>query len=72
MTGGVGVLGLQLLLELAVKNLIVLVFGLLLGMELQGFFEALVNQEPFVQHLEIESCHVQLAGLQGERLVSKI
>ena len=72
MTWGVGVLGLQLLFELAVKNLIVLIFGLLLGMKLQGFFEALMNQETFVQHLEIKSCHVQLTGLQGERQVSKI
>lgn len=65
MTGGVGILGLQLLFELAIKNLIVLIFRLLLGMELQGFFEALVNQETFIQHLEIKSCHVQLTGLWG-------
>lgn len=62
-TGRVGVLGLQLLLELAVKDLIVLIFSLLLGMELQGFFEALMNQKTFIQHLEIKSCHVQLTGL---------
>lgn len=74
MTGRVGVLGLQLLFELAVKNPIVLIFGFLLGVELQGFFEALMNQETFVQHLEIKSCHVQLTGLWGrgeERQVSK-
>lgn len=65
MTGGVRVLGLQLLFELAIKNLIVLIFRLLLGMELQGFFEALMNQETFIQHLEIKSCHVQLTGLLG-------
>lgn len=63
MTGGVGVLGLQLLFELAVENLIVLIFSFLLGVEIQGVFEALMNQETFVQHLEIKSCHVQLTGL---------
>jgi hypothetical protein len=62
-TGRAGVLGLQLLFELAVKDLIVLIFSLLLGMELQGFFEALMNQETFVQHLKIKPCHVQLTGL---------
>ena len=72
MTRGVGVLGLQLLFELAVKDLIVLIFGLLLGMELQSFLEALMNQETFVQHLEIKSCHVQLTGLLGERQVSEV
>jgi hypothetical protein len=41
----------------------VLIFSLLLGMELQGFFEALMNQETFVQHLKIKPCHVQLTGL---------
>lgn len=63
MTRGVRVLGLQLLFELAVKDLIVLIFCLLLGMELQSFLKALMNQETFVQHLEIKSCHVQLTGL---------
>lgn len=63
MTWGVGVLGLQLLLELTVKDLIVLIFGLLLGVEFQSFFEAFMNQETFVQHLKIESCHVQLTSL---------
>lgn len=63
MTGGVGVLGLQLLFELAVENLIVLIFSFLLGVEIQGVFEALMNQETFVQHLEIKSSHVQLTGL---------
>lgn len=67
MTRGVRVLGLQLLFELTVKDLIVLVFSLLLGMEFQNFFEALMNQETFIQHLEIESCHVQLTGLWRER-----
>lgn len=63
MTRGVRVLGLQLLFELAVKDLIVLIFCLFLGMELQGFLEALMDQEAFIQHLEIESCHVQFTGL---------
>lgn len=63
MTGGVGVLGLQLLFELAVENLIVLIFSFLLRVEIQGVFEALMNQETFVQDLEIKSCHVQLTGL---------
>lgn len=70
MSGRVGVLGLQLLFELAVKQLIVLVFGFLLGVELLGIFEALMNQETFVQHLENKSRHVQLTGLWGERQVS--
>lgn len=72
MTRGVRVLGLQLLFELAVKDLIVLIFCLLLGMELQSFFKALMNQETFVQHLEIKSCHVQLTGLLEERQVSEV
>lgn len=64
--GRVGVLSLQLLFELAVKDLIALVFSLLLGMELQCFFEALMNQKTFVQHLKIKSCYVQLTGLERE------
>lgn len=72
MTRGVRVLGLQLLFELAVKDLIVLIFCLLLGMELQSFLKALMNQETFVQHLEIKSCHVQLTGLLEERQVSEV
>lgn len=63
MTGGVGVFGLQLLFELAVKDLIVLIFCLFLGMELQGFLEALMDQETFIQHLEIKSSHVQFTCL---------
>lgn len=72
MTRGVRVLGLQLLFELTVKDLIVLIFSLLLGMEFQNFFEAFMNQETFIQHLEIESCHVQLTGLWRERQISKV
>lgn len=63
MTGGVRVFGLQLLFELAVKDLIVLIFCLFLGMELQGFLEALMDQETFIQHLEIKSSHVQFTCL---------
>lgn len=64
--GRVGVLSLQLLFELSVKDLIALVFSLLLGMELHCFFEALMNQKTFVQHLKIKSCYVQLTGLERE------
>lgn len=62
--GRVGVPSLQLLFELAVKDLIALVFSLLLGMELQCFLESLVNQKAFVQHLKIKPCHMQLASLE--------
>lgn len=64
--GRVGVPSLQFLFELAIKNLIALVFGLLLGMELQCLLEALMNQKTFVQHLKIKPCHVQLTGLERE------
>lgn len=64
--GRVGVLSLQLLFELSVKDLIALVFSLLLGMELQCFFEALMNQKTFIQHLKIKSCYVKLTGLERE------
>lgn len=63
--GRVGVPSLQLLFELAVKDLISLVFSLLLGMELQCLLESFMNQKTFVQHLKIKPCHVQLTSLEG-------
>lgn len=65
--GRVGVPSLQLLFELAVKDLIALVFSLLLGMELQCLLESLMNQKTFVQHLKIKPCHVQLTSLEKGR-----
>lgn len=62
--GRAGVPSLQLLLELAVKDLIALVFSLLLGVEPQCLLESLMNQETFVQHFKIKPCHVQFTGLE--------